>query len=100
MANRRSKSASPNGSVMSPRLGEESSSMPSLGNYWNFGRSGDHRPIHLAIRQWSSARPMSIFPIHSSLGQLAILEHPPRRFGESPIWKSAHRMEHIFNCSS
>uniref|UniRef100_M1DA33 Uncharacterized protein n=1 Tax=Solanum tuberosum TaxID=4113 RepID=M1DA33_SOLTU len=66
MANRRAKSGSPNGSAMRPIHGEESCSMPSLGNYWNFGRSADHRPIHLMIRQWSSARPMCLFPIHSS----------------------------------
>uniref|UniRef100_M1DXL1 Uncharacterized protein n=1 Tax=Solanum tuberosum TaxID=4113 RepID=M1DXL1_SOLTU len=100
MANRRARLGSPEGSAMHPILGEESCSMPSLGNYWNFGRSADHRPIRLAIRQWSLARPMSIVPIHSSLGQLAIFEHLPRRSGESPIWKSARRIEHIFNCSS
>uniref|UniRef100_M1E139 Uncharacterized protein n=1 Tax=Solanum tuberosum TaxID=4113 RepID=M1E139_SOLTU len=100
MANGRAKSGSLNGSAMRPIFGEESCSMPSLGNYWNFGQSADHRPFHLEIRQWSSAHPMSIFPIHSSLGQLAILEHSPRRFGESPMWKSARRMKHTFNCSS
>ena len=36
--------------------------MPSLGNYWNFGRFAKHSPIHLAIRQWSSARLMKYFP--------------------------------------
>uniref|UniRef100_M1DC61 Uncharacterized protein n=1 Tax=Solanum tuberosum TaxID=4113 RepID=M1DC61_SOLTU len=100
MANRRAKSGSTNGSVMRPIHGEECCSMPSLGNYWNFGRSADHRLIHLVIRQRSSARPMCFLPIHSSLGQLAILEHSPRRFGESPMWKSARRMKHTFNCYS
>uniref|UniRef100_M1DG67 Uncharacterized protein n=1 Tax=Solanum tuberosum TaxID=4113 RepID=M1DG67_SOLTU len=100
MANGRAKSGSPYGSAMHPILSQESCSMPSLGNYWNFGRSADHRPIHLEIPQWSPARPMSIFPIHSSLGQLVILEHSPRRFRESPMWKSARRMKHTFNCSS
>uniref|UniRef100_M1D7Z3 Uncharacterized protein n=1 Tax=Solanum tuberosum TaxID=4113 RepID=M1D7Z3_SOLTU len=100
MANKRAKSGSPNGSAMRPILGQESCSMPSLGNYYNFGRSANHRPIRLAIRQWSLARPMSIFPIHRSLGQLAILEHSPKRFGESPMWKSTRRMKHTFNCSS
>uniref|UniRef100_M1DSE3 Uncharacterized protein n=1 Tax=Solanum tuberosum TaxID=4113 RepID=M1DSE3_SOLTU len=93
-------SGSPNRSAMRPIHGEESCTMPSLGNYWNFWRSADHRPIHLVIRQWSSGRPMWFFPIHRSLGQLAILEHSPRRFGESPMWKSARRMKHTYNCSS
>uniref|UniRef100_M1DGI3 Uncharacterized protein n=1 Tax=Solanum tuberosum TaxID=4113 RepID=M1DGI3_SOLTU len=67
MANGRAKSGSPNGSAMRPILGEESCSMPSLGNYWNFGRSMDHRPIQLAIDNGLKLTKLASFPFIAPL---------------------------------
>lgn len=59
-------------------LGEELCSLTWLGSYLNFGRSGDHHSIHLAMRQWPPSRRMVSFPLCSSLDQLATLGLLPK----------------------
>uniref|UniRef100_M1DK79 Uncharacterized protein n=1 Tax=Solanum tuberosum TaxID=4113 RepID=M1DK79_SOLTU len=100
MANGKAKMGSPNGSAMRPKY---SARNPVTGlRCGTFGTLGGQ--VNVAQSYWRFIMVLSShdehLSIHSSTGQLAILEPLPRRFGESPIWNTARRMEHIFNCSS
>uniref|UniRef100_M1DAY8 Uncharacterized protein n=1 Tax=Solanum tuberosum TaxID=4113 RepID=M1DAY8_SOLTU len=110
MVNGRAKSGSPNLSVLHPKYSARNPVLPfaeELLELCKFlGTVGDLET--LAKEVWRVADVEVSSPDETNvqllllayfLGQLAILEPSPRRFGESPIWNSARRTEHNLNYS-